>query len=150
MPEKTLEQVIDDWTAKFVTRRTKMLQDYINDELTPEQAHQHSDNLYNLQIRNGDVALLKMMLMAEGYMLPEVPAPKPAELTAEDIRWLVEYGYTKDKRIVLPEVPGEADNRLDWVMRCMLEYLDETNYDRNRVEKTLWTRIKLISQLNLG
>lgn len=150
MPEKTLEQVVDDWTGKFITRRTKLLQDYINDELTPEQARQHSDNLYNLQVKEGDVALLKMMLMAEGYKLPEVPVPKPAELTTEDIRWLVEYGYTKDKRIVLPEVPGEAESRLDWVLRCMLEHLDKTNYERKRVEKTLWTRIKLISQLNLG
>lgn len=150
MSEKTIEQVIDDWTANFVTRRLGQLQSYIKDELTPKQIQQHSDNLYNLQIKEGDVALLKMMLLASGHMRPEEPVPAPSELSTEDVQWLIQYGYTKDKRIVLPESPEEAGGRLDWVMRCMLEYLDKTNYERERVEKTLWSRIKLISQLNLG
>lgn len=67
---KNLQDILDEWEQEVVERKTKRWQDYINTAFTKEEAQRHADNLQNLQVGAGEVAMLTMKLLVAGLLTP--------------------------------------------------------------------------------
>lgn len=63
-------------------------------------------------------------------------------LSAEDCKWLIFYGYNKDKTVVIDEQVGQLDYALTQMFIMMKE---STRFDADRVEKLFWERVRALA-----
>ncbi len=60
-------------------------------------------------------------------------------LSADDVKWLIMYGYNKDKTI---DIRSEEKGELDYAISNMFQMLkDSTRFDAERVERVFWERV---------
>ena len=63
--------------------------------------------------------------------------------SAEDVKWLIMYGYNKDKTI---DIRNEDKGELDYAISNMFQMLkDSTRFDADRVERVFWERVSALA-----
>jgi len=64
-------------------------------------------------------------------------------ISAEDVKWIVMYGYNKDKTI---DIRSEEKGELDYAISNMFQMLkDSTRFDAERVERVFWERVSALA-----
>lgn len=50
----------------IITSKTKRTQEYMDEYMTHEELQRHGDNIFNCLVNEGDIALIRLKLMANG------------------------------------------------------------------------------------
>lgn len=66
-----------------------------------------------------------------------------SSFSAEDVKWLIMYGYNKDKTI---DIRSDEKGELDYAISNMFQMLkDSTHFDAERVKGVFWERVSALA-----